>query len=322
MRPAQPVALHQRFTPKPLALAAAMAIALAAGHAPLAHAQSGAAATAATPIAINIPAQPLAQALNELARQANLQMTFPAALVAGKQAPAVSGQLTVRQAADRLLAGSGLAASVEGTSVVVRQAPSGEEKTLATVTVTATGLRATTEGTDSYTTGETNTATRFDLSPRETPQSVSVITRTQMDDFGVTDVDDALASTTGVTVEQVETDRTYYTARGFDITNFQVDGVGVPFVYGNVYGNLDTAFYDRIEVLRGGTGLMAGMSDPSATINFVRKRPTREWQAAAGAMVGSWNNRRVDADVSGALTEAGGRARPRRCRASGQGVLS
>jgi outer membrane receptor for ferric coprogen and ferric-rhodotorulic acid len=182
----------------------------------------------------------------------------------------------------------------------------GEAKTLDTVKVEASALGAVTEGTGSYTTGSTNTATKFGLSPRETPQSVSVITRTQMDDFGVTDINDALESTTGVTVEKVETDRTYYTARGFDITNFQVDGVGVPFVYGNVYGNLDTAFYDRIEVLRGGSGLTAGVSDPSATINFVRKPPTRELQTSVGTTVGSWNNRRVEADVSGALTEAGG----------------
>jgi outer membrane receptor for ferric coprogen and ferric-rhodotorulic acid len=180
-----------------------------------------------------------------------------------------------------------------------------QEQTLGTVTVTAGGMPSTTEGSGSYTSGASNTATRFDLSLRDTPQSVSIITRTQMDDFGFTDVNEALKSTTGVIVEQVETDRTYYTARGFDITNFQVDGIGLPFVYGNVGGNLDTAIYDRVEVLRGGTGLTAGMSDPSATINFVRKRPTGKLQASTGVTAGSWSNRRLDADVSGALNDAG-----------------
>jgi len=163
-----------------------------------------------------------------------------------------------------------------------------------------------TERTGSYTTGSTAAATRLDLSPRETPQAISVITRQKMDDFGLTDVDDALQATTGITVERVETDRTYYTSRGFDITAFQVDGVGVPFAYLNTYGNLDSAFYDRIEVLRGGTGLTAGLGNPSATINFVRKRPTRALQASAAVTAGSWANRRVDADLSGALTAAGG----------------
>src|SRR5690606_37316680 len=120
----RPTPLHQRFIPAPvptrIALAAAMAITLAAGHAPLVRAQSGTATVTATPIAVNIPAQTLGQALNELARQANLQMTFPAALVAGKQAPAVSGQMTPRQALNRLLAGSGLSASMEGQSAIIR----------------------------------------------------------------------------------------------------------------------------------------------------------------------------------------------------------
>lgn len=139
----RPMPLHQRFTPAPPALAAVMAIALAAGHAPLAHAQSGASATAATPITINIPAQPLGQALNELARQANLQLSFPPALVADKTAPAVSGNLTTRQALDRLLAGSGLVASAEGSSVVIRPAPSqqGGEAVLPVVTVTELGAK-------------------------------------------------------------------------------------------------------------------------------------------------------------------------------------
>jgi hypothetical protein len=107
-----------------------------------------------------------------------------------------------------------------------------------TVTVKASGPGATTEGSGAYATGSASTATRFELPLRGTPQSVSVVTRTQMDDFGITDINDALEATPGVNVEKIETDRTYYTARGFDVTNFQVDGIGMPFVYGNVSGNV------------------------------------------------------------------------------------
>jgi outer membrane receptor for ferric coprogen and ferric-rhodotorulic acid len=179
------------------------------------------------------------------------------------------------------------------------------EVTLPTVTVAGEAAPTTTEETGSYTASSTNTATRFDMSLRETPQSVSVVTRAQMNDFGYNDVNDALENTTGVTVEQVETDRTYYTARGFDITNFQVDGVGIPFTYGHSDGDIDTVIYDRIEVLRGATGLLSSLSNPSATINFIRKRPTADFQASASASVGSWDYRRVEGDVSGALTKQG-----------------
>lgn len=148
-------------------------------------------------------------------------------------------------------------------------------------------------------------ATGLNLSLRDTPQSISVTTRTTMDDFRLDSVNDLLGLATGIVVEKVETDRTYYTARGFDIVNFQLDGVGTPFVYGLVDGDLDTAVYERVEVIRGAAGLVANTGNPSATINFVRKRPTAGFQAAAGLSLGSWNGRRLDADVAGPLNEAG-----------------
>lgn len=158
---------------------------------------------------------------------------------------------------------------------------------------------------DSYQSRPSSAATRLDLTPRETPQSISTITRAQLDDFQLNSVNDALENTTGIQVERVETDRTYYSARGFDITNFQYDGIGVPFVYGNVQGDLDTALFERIEVLRGANGLMSGIGNPSATINFVRKRPTAEPRASIALSAGSWDMRRTDTDVSGSLTASG-----------------
>ncbi len=170
------------------------------------------------------------------------------------------------------------------------------------VKVSADALVTTTEQTDSYTIDSMNTATKLDLSIRETPQSVSVITRTQLDEYHLTTINDALQHTPGITVESAETDRAFYTARGFDITNFQEDGVGIPLNWNLSKGDTDTAIYDRIEVVRGANGLMAGVGNPSATINKVRKRPTADFQASVTASVGSWNDYRLEGDVSGALT--------------------
>jgi outer-membrane receptor for ferric coprogen and ferric-rhodotorulic acid len=156
-----------------------------------------------------------------------------------------------------------------------------------------------------YAVRRSRSATGLNLGLQETPQSVSVLTRAEMNDFRLDSVNEALAASSGVMVEKVETDRTYYTARGFDITTFQLDGVGVPFAYGNVYGNLDTALYDRVEVVYGANGLSTGTGYPAATVNFVRKRPTPDFQASAGLKLGSWNSRRLDGDVSGALVESG-----------------
>ncbi|TDR56016.1 outer membrane receptor for ferric coprogen and ferric-rhodotorulic acid [Halomonas ventosae] len=176
---------------------------------------------------------------------------------------------------------------------------------LETLTVEAEALSVITEGTERYRVPLTSTATRLDLTPRETPQSVSTVTRAQIDDFNLDSTNDVLESTPGVTVERLETDRTYYTARGFEISNFQVDGVRVPMPYNNVHGDMDTAIYDRVEVVRGATGLMSGSGNPAATVNFVRKRPTYVPQASVSASVGSWDQRRLEADVAGPLDDAG-----------------
>ena len=161
------------------------------------------------------------------------------------------------------------------------------------------------EATGSYTVRGSSAATGLDLSLRETPQSVSVITQSQMDDFRLNDINDVLDSVPGISVERVETDRTYYSARGSDITNFQVDGIGMPMPYGLIDGDIDSAVYDRIEVIRGANGLLSATGNPSATINFVRKRPTADFNAEVEVSAGSWNNYRLEGDVSGTLNEAG-----------------
>ena len=173
-----------------------------------------------------------------------------------------------------------------------------DAKTLDSVKVTA-------ERRDGYIARPSATGTGLTLSPLETPQSTSTLTRQELDDFGLNNADTALALATGVNVELVETDRTYYTARGFDILNFQVDGLGMPFTNGGSEGDIDTAIYERIEVLRGANGLMSSTGYPSATVNFVRKRPTEDFQGSVKVGGGSWSNRRVDLDVSGKLNRAG-----------------
>jgi len=157
---------------------------------------------------------------------------------------------------------------------------------------------------EGYAANEVGGASRLDLSIIEIPQSVSVITSAQMQDFQLKDINSALDSATGVNVERIETDRTYYTARGFDITNFQIDGVGLPLTSGNNHADEDTAIYERIEVIRGANGLMTGVGNPSATINFIRKRPTLESQFSVNATVGSWNNKRIELDASAPLTDS------------------
>ncbi|NWF33504.1 TonB-dependent siderophore receptor [Stenotrophomonas sp. SAM-B] len=200
------------------------------------------------------------------------------------------------------------ASAVQADEAPRSEAPPKEgAQTLQTVQVTANQLGTVTEGSDSYTPGTIATATRLVLSPRQTPQSISVITRQEMNDFGLNGIDDVMKVTPGVSIVTYDSERTEYYARGFAVQNFQYDGI--PMARDSAYsaGNTlsDMAIYDRIEVLKGATGLLTGMGDPGATINLVRKKPTRELAGSATLGVGSWDSYRAEVDVGGPLTESG-----------------
>lgn len=169
--------------------------------------------------------------------------------------------------------------------------------------ISADGLGATTEHTGAYTTGSMSTATRLNLSVKETPQSISVITRQQMDDFNLNTLTEVLRQTTGINVQHNDSDRVSYSSRGYGINNFQIDGMLNTFGY--MKSDSDTIIYDRIEVVRGATGLTTGAGDPSATVNMVRKRPTAQWQAKTGISGGSHDNYYSYVDVGGPLAYDG-----------------
>ncbi|QGZ64625.1 TonB-dependent siderophore receptor [Paraburkholderia acidisoli] len=299
----------------PLAvITAAVIMAVASLEAPAARAQTAPAPAAASATNFAIPAQPLGSALTELARQANLQLLANPKLIANKTAPAVSGRMTAKQALARVLDGSGLAADLEGGTVTLKTAPAAPvapvdqaEATLPAVSVTASAddAQRPTEQTHAYTIRSTTAGSKIALSPKETPQSVSVLTRQEMDDFQLNSVNDALRHVTGVTVESYDSYATDYTSRGFHITNLQFDGVGIPLEYTAQYGDIDMAMFDRVEVLRGADGLNAETGNPSATVNFIRKRPTYQFQASGNVSYGSWDTKRVDVDISGPLNKAG-----------------
>ncbi|WP_326535896.1 TonB-dependent siderophore receptor [Pseudorhodoferax sp.] len=172
--------------------------------------------------------------------------------------------------------------------------------TLKEVTVTE-GHDATTEGTRSYTTtAPVSTATKLGLTPRETPQSMTIITRERMEEQGLQTLSETLQQVTGVYVSNNDTERVTYSARGYNINNYQVDGMLNTFG-GSLKTNGDNVVYDRVEVVRGATGLMTGAGDPSATVNQVRKRPTTVFQGSAALRLGTYDLHRVEVDLSGPL---------------------
>ena len=215
------------------------------------------------------------------------------------------------RAAARRLPLNRLAAAVTLAIPLLAQAAGADdpaEAPIQQVQISATRLGETTEGTGSYTTGKDRTAVPLTLSLRETPQSVTVVTQQRIEDQGLLTVTDVVNNVTGVSVNQYETSRAGFTARGFDIDNLQIDGVPTTWEQswsaGEVLGSL--ALYDRVDVVRGATGLMTGAGNPSAAINLVRKHATGKTLAGTvEAGIGGWNQRRLLGDVTTPLTRDG-----------------
>ena len=177
---------------------------------------------------------------------------------------------------------------------VAQSADAAETVALDKFTVTAKREHRTSKG-----------ATNLQLTIKDTPQSISTIDRDAMRDFATTDTNDALRLGTGLTVDAWETNRTSYSARGFDIMLTQVDGLGMTNDWGLVVGQEDTYLFDHIELIRGANGLLTGVGNASGTINYVRKRPTNYDGGEIVVRAGSHDLKRAALDYNKVLTASG-----------------
>ena len=305
--------MHPAPRHRPTLRAATMAAALAMGHT-AAMAQAVTPATSAsTVLPYEIAAGPLGQTLVTIAQRNGITISMDPALVDGLQAPAVRGSYTPEQAVQRALAGHPLVLMRTGNGVLTlrKGAPAlaASANTLGEVRVTAQAQAAgVTENSGAYTSSAAPAATGLALSARETPQSVSVMTRQQLDDLGVQSVQEVLHHAPGITSTQLDSERHTFYARGFSIDNFQYDGVPTQFAsqYGAGETEVDSVLYDRVEIVRGATGLLTGAGDPSAAINLVRKRAnSKVFTGTLAASAASWDNYRASADLSAPLTQDG-----------------
>lgn len=148
-----------------------------------------------------------------------------------------------------------------------------------------------------------STSTRLPLTARETPQSLSTVERAEIEQRSLTSVDTVLRSTTGIHVSFFDTQRPLYYSRGFQITDFQVDGI--PTYSGNTNQEYDTALYERVDIVRGANGILTGVGTPSATINLIRKRPQRNFGGSVALSAGSWGFRRAELDLNVPLNADG-----------------
>lgn len=285
----------------PLALAIFLAL---GGH--VAAAQADNTGAAAQGVVFDIPAGPLARQLNLLASQAGLLIGGDATLTANKQSQVVHAT-SVEQALAQMLAGSGVEAVRTGEREfqLVRQAEAAAGAvTLGSTTISGQGLGDVTEGTGAYTTGRVSTATKLAMSLRETPQSVTVVTRQRMDDQNLQKLEDIATYTPGLSLRKTGGERPEFYSRGSAIDNIMIDGLPVAYD-SDTLGTSTLAMYDHVEVVRGASGLMVGAGNPSGTLNLIRKRPTQAPQLSLTGSAGRWDDYRGEVDVSGKLNDSG-----------------
>ncbi|AZC24003.1 TonB-dependent siderophore receptor [Pseudomonas sessilinigenes] len=257
----------------------------------------------------NLPAGPLAVTLNAIAGQSGVVLSLDPGLVSGKQAPAVNGTMTPTQAMHAALVGSGLQLRLTASGhFSVEPLPAGVAGLqLGMTDIVESGFdSATTEGSNSYA-ARAVTIGKGQHSLREIPQSVTVMTRKQLDDQGLTDLKAAANQTTGLVGVQGVGKGMILSSRGFQIDDWQYDGVPIPrntYSLGN-WATQDLIFFDRLEVLRGASGLLQGTGSPGGAINLVRKRGQDAPTVTLTGKAGSWDHYGLQLDAGGPLNDAG-----------------
>lgn len=196
-----------------------------------------------------------------------------------------------------LLAGSLLSAACLPVGATAAEEPAAQGATV------LRSVEVKEEVEDSYLAEAATIASKTPHSRREIANSVSVLTRAQMDDQNLVTMWDALQQMTGVQAISNDITQAQYHARGTAL-ELQRDGMPSSMPLSG-YQQFDLSIYERIEVQRGPAGLLQGSGNFGGTVNLVRKRPTAELGGALLASFGSWNNLRAEGDFSSALNESG-----------------
>ncbi|HEY9272564.1 TonB-dependent receptor [Achromobacter sp.] len=281
--PTHPVSSISRL-PRPAAVARKAllgAILMTGAGVGTAHAQAaGPAATSTSVRAYDVPAGPLAGALSRYADQANVLLSVPAAMTAGKTSPGVRGTHTVDGGFRQLLNGTGLEALRQADGgYSLRPAPVSAETTLPAVLVTASATAAYNEP---YPGGEVARGARIgllgDRDFLDTPFSVTSYTSKLIEDQQAQNIGDILLNDPSVrNTYSRGAGRDEFNVRGFTLFNYDV-------AYNGLYGisprnSTSLIGIERVEVLRGPNALLNGMApygSVGGSINLVPKRAGAE----------------------------------------------
>ncbi len=225
----------------------------------------------AAPTDFDLPAQPLQQAVEQVARVGGISVTVDAALVAGRTAPALKGRMEPDEALRRVLAGSGLVVRMQGTSAII----TATDRVLSEVRVV--GARpADGSAAAGYRVETTKTAGPLgERSLQDTPFSINVMPAELLENFQASSSDDVFRLNPVIRNFTLGTRGAGGTPnpilRGFSLANSSgraEDGVHAQVMSSSLEDK------ERIEVLTGLSGFLYGSGNVGGMLNYVTKRPT------------------------------------------------
>ncbi|SDS36128.1 iron complex outermembrane recepter protein [Pseudomonas asplenii] len=266
---------------------------------------------AAEPVTVyQIAPGSLGDVLNQFARQAGISLATTPEQTQGKQSPGLQGDYGTEQGLRRLLDGTGLqATSEDGRSYVLQRAAEGAALELPSTEVKGFALGNALGSMDGYNATHSQIATKTSTALLETSQTVSVVTREQMDDQGSQTVAQAMRYTPGVLTNPYGATHRYdYVAmRGFNdgsVDNIYLDGLksmGDSGTYSTM--QVDPYFLERVDILKGPSSVLYGRSSPGGLVALTSKKPLFTPYHEIQATVGSQNKRGVGFDFSGPLDD-------------------
>ncbi len=149
-------------------------------------------------------------------------------------------------------------------------------------------------------------ATKINTPLVETPRSVSVITKKEMEERGAQDIIEAVRYSAGVQTGSYGFDPRFDQVyiRGNDVTttgDFR-DGLRQPYMN---YGMFRTDPYslDRVEVIKGPTSVLYGPGSPGGIVNKISKLPTDETIREVGALYGTSDRAQTMFDFGGRVNQ-------------------
>ncbi|MFM4856550.1 TonB-dependent receptor [Aeromonas hydrophila] len=145
---------------------------------------------------------------------------------------------------------------------------------------------------------EVATATRTNTPAKLVPQAIDSVKASELTAFGQPTLSEALTGIPGVNASG-DTRFDGVNIRGFSASNdFYLDGFRDDMQYTRDLGNTE-----RVEVLKGPAAVLYGRGSTGGIVNRVSKKPQKGLESSVSAQVGSFDSRRLAADLNGEAGE-------------------